>query len=210
MSVLSYVDHLVYGTPDVAGTVDRLEQTLGVRAAPGGRHPAWGTCNALIALGERQYLEIFGPDPEQPPQPGTRPFSVDLIDAPRLVTWVARATNLGDLVSQAGRAGIQLGAVQNRSRLRPDGVQLSWMMTDMMMPRQDGLVPFFIDWGATPHPAETAPPGCTLMSLRAEHPLPARVRTMLTALDLPLHVGHARRPALVARIDTPRGLVELR
>lgn len=57
------VDHLVYATPDVDRTVDELERRLGIRAAPGGRDPARGTKNALLALGARSYLEIVGERP---------------------------------------------------------------------------------------------------------------------------------------------------
>ena len=48
----------------------------------------------------------------------------------------------------------------------------------------NGLVPFFIDWGDTPHPAKSAAAGATLISLRAEHPDPENVQRMLGGLGL--------------------------
>ena len=39
----------------------------------------------------------------------------------------------------------------------------------------DGLVPFLIDWKDSPHPSASTPQGCTLVSLRGEHPDPAAV-----------------------------------
>ena len=49
----------------------------------------------------------------------------------------------------------------------------------------DGLVPFLIDW-ASPSPATTAPDGCELVSLRAEHPDPTRYK--LDRPHMPCHI----------------------
>jgi hypothetical protein len=208
-TVLGQVDHLVYATPDMDATVNELEHLLGVRAAPGGRHPGWGTRNALIALGEQTYLEILGPDPEQPEAGAASTFKIHELTAPRLITWAAKGTHLERLVEDAQRRGLDLGTVWSGSRRLPDGALLSWRLTDPAAPRADGLVPFFIDWGDAPHPAATAPRGCTLVALRAEHPQPTMVREMLRAvgIDLPVRLGTA--PALIATIKTPNTVVEL-
>jgi len=70
-------------------------------------------------------------------------------------------------------------------------------------------VPFFIDWGETPHPSATAPVGCELVDLRAEHPDAGRVRDILNGLELTLQVASGPTPALIATIHAPRGTVEL-
>src|SRR5688572_4444574 len=113
--LLSQVDHIIHATNDVDSSSDHFEELLGVRADPGGRHPAWGTRNALIALGDSTYLEIFGPDPEKSPEQG-RPFDLDRLHSPKLVTWTAVATDLDQLVKRARRRGIDLGNVLPRSR----------------------------------------------------------------------------------------------
>jgi catechol 2,3-dioxygenase-like lactoylglutathione lyase family enzyme len=208
--ILHKVDHLVYATPDVAAAVDELENLLGVRAVAGGQHPAWGTRNALIALGPRTYLEIFGPDPGQPEPSRPRPLGVDRLKTSRLATWVAPGVHLERIVEDAKRHGIDLGAVESRSRRRPDGTVLSWTMTDLSLPREGGIVPYFIDWGDSPHPAAGSPAGCVLLHLRAEHPQADRVRAILADLDLDLPLVAGPEPALIATIATPRGQVELR
>jgi hypothetical protein len=71
-------------------------------------------------------------------------------------------------------------------------------------------VPFFIDWGQTPHPAASAPQGAKLVDLRAEHPEPEEVEKILKSLGLDLPVEEGARPALVAVVASPRGRVELR
>jgi hypothetical protein len=74
----------------------------------------------------------------------------------------------------------------------------------------DGVVPFFINWGTTPHPAASASVGGTLIALRAEHPDPERVRRTLEQLEIALPVRPGSSVSLIATIDSPRGRVELR
>ncbi len=78
------------------------------------------------------------------------------------------------------------------------------------MELEDGLLPFLIDWGATPHPAGSAVAGATLVELRMEHPQPDMLAGLLAQLDLSVSVSEAPERALVAVIDSPAGRVELR
>jgi hypothetical protein len=208
--VLECVDHLVYASPDLDAAVDALEGLLGIRACAGGRHPDEGTRNALIALGPDTYLEVFAPDPKMPAPSKARWFGIDGLAAPRVVAWAAKSQDLEAFVLSAHRSGIGLGPVRQGSRVRPDGVALSWSFTDPHTVLEDGLVPFFIDWGNSPHPAGTAARGGRLSDFRAEHPEPDRVRRALRALGIPLRVDRGPVPALVVVLETPRGIVELR
>src|SRR5438093_2048592 len=128
--LLAQVDHLVYATPDLKVGTDAIEKLLGIRATPGGQHPGMGTRNALVALGPATYLEIIGPDPDQPKPSGPRRFGIDGLEAPKLLTWVAKGTDLEVFLDRARRAGVKLGDVISGSRRRPDGVVLSWRYTD--------------------------------------------------------------------------------
>lgn len=123
------IDHLVYATPDIDGTVAELAGRLGVRATAGGRHPGIGTRNALLGLGGGAYLEIIGVDREADARPdGPRPFGLDSIGAPRLATWAASATGIEECVARAREAGYDPGPVQPMSLRRPDGVELQWRL----------------------------------------------------------------------------------
>jgi hypothetical protein len=164
----------------------------------------------LIALGPSRYLEIIGPDPDQPRPAGTRRFGIDDLKAPRIIGWVAKGSELEQVVTNARKAGVGLGAVIAGSRKRPDGVVLSWRYTDPDVVLEQRLVPYFIDWGTSPHPSSTAPRGATLVSFRAEHPEAKRVQDMLRQLGLNLKVQPGAQPALIATIDSPKGRVELR
>lgn len=208
--VLSRVDHLVYATPDLAAGVKQVERLLGVKAVPGGQHPGAGTRNALIGLGDKTYLEIIGPDPDQPKPDRPRRFGIDELQAPRLVTWAAKGTDLEAIVESAKSHSLDLGQVQSGSRRRPDGVLLSWRLTVSPALTADGLVPFFIDWGTTPHPAAALPKACELVALRAEHPDGNRVQAELSTIGLSLRVNPGSAPSITATIRTPKGDVELR
>ena len=208
-AVLSRIDHLVYATPNLATGLEQIERLLGVRAVPSGQHPGAGTRNALIGLGDETYLEIIGPDPDQPKPARARRFGIDELKAPRLVTWAVKGADLEAIVENAKRHGVDLGQIQSGSRRRPDGVLLSWRLSVSPALTADGIVPFFIDWGKTPHPAATLPKGCVLVALRSEHPDANRIQAELSALGLNLRVDTGSAPALIATIRTPKGDVEL-
>ena len=209
-TLLRRIDHLVYATPDLTLGIERIEALLGVRATPGGQHPGEGTRNALVALGPASYLEIIARDPGQPEPGAARKFGIDALASPRLVTWAAKAGDLDATVAEARRRGVMLGDVIAGSRRMPSGTLLSWHITNQRAVVADGLVPFFIDWGQTPHPAATAAAGATLIALRAEHPDADGVRKVLDQLGLDLPVTRGATPALIATIDGRHGRVELR
>jgi hypothetical protein len=204
------LDHLVYAVPDLDGAVADLEERLGVRASPGGQHPGHGTRNALIALGPDTYLEILAPDPAQPAPVGGRWFGVDEKVPARLAGWAAKRSDLPRVVASAAQRGVPLGPVVAGARQRPDGVTLKWMLTDPGAAAGVSLVPFFIDWSDSPHPAATAARGPVLESLHAEHPRPDRAREPLAALGIDLPVVAGPHPALVATLRTVSGRLELR
>lgn len=208
-SVPRGVDHLIYAVPDLGRGVEAVERRLGVRPEEGGRHPEYGTRNALLSLGPETYLEVMAPDPELPRPDRGRLFGLDGADEARLATWVLRSETIGALAARARSRGVPLGPVQSGSRERPDGAILSWRLTDPRAMPYDGVVPFLIAWGDTAHPAASAPAAGQLTELRAEHPEPAAVREALEALGVAMRVESGPRPRLVATIEATAGRVEL-
>ncbi len=207
---LSRVDHIIYGTPDLETTIDELDERFGVRATIGGRHLGEGTRNALYSLGPLTYLEIMGPDPHQAEPELPRWLGLDDLAEPRLVAWAAKGSDLDSLVVGARDRGVELGEIFSGGRDRPDGSVLSWRLTDPRQIDAGGIVPFFIDWGETPHPSESAVSGLRLLGLSAEHPDPSVVDGTLDDLGLDVPVESGSRPALIATLETPLGVVELR
>jgi hypothetical protein len=204
-STLARIDHLVYSVPDLDRAVAELEQQLGVRATPGGSHPGWGTRNALLSLGPLVYLEIIAPDPAQREFHEPRVFGVDPHRAPALTAWAAKWPDLEN--SGPALAGDVFGA----SREQVDGTLLHWHLSDPFTVNCDGLVPFLIDWGDSPHPASNTPGGAVLKALGLAHPEPESVAQQLARLGLEMEVSQAELPAMVATILAASGaVVELR
>lgn len=187
------LDHLVYATPDLAGTRAQLA-AAGLLLSEGGPHPGLGTRNLLADLGGGAYLEVIGPDPEQPEPTGPRPFGIDALDRARLVTWAVQ-------VALDPEESIAM------SRRRPDGVVLSWRVA-FAPDGGHGVLPFRIDWGDTPHPSATAASGARLVSFGGTHPDPGRIEAELATLGAALPVSPGP-PALTAVLDLGSGTLVL-
>lgn len=206
------IDHLVVATPDVEGTAAVLGRDWGLRLSPGGSHVGRGTRNELTGLGGATYLEVVGPDDDQPTPMHPRPFGVDDLDAPALVAWCARPVRpLPDVIASCRALGIDFGDAAPMSRARPDGVLLQWHLTvPLLGPPHHGTVPFLIDWLDSPHPAATLPHHCELTMLRITHPQADTLAAVLAELGgtpkLEIATGDAM---LSATIATPNGVREL-
>ncbi|MEV6838237.1 VOC family protein [Streptomyces sp. NPDC051133] len=200
------LDHLVLATPDLAATVAEFARRTGVTPAPGGVHVGLGTRNHLVGLGGRSYLEIIGPDPEQPEPAERRPFDVDRLTGPRVLTWAISPPDLDTAVTAARARGYDPGPVHAMSRRTPDGGLLRWRLTGSDRAHPSGLVPFLIDWGDSPHPATSGLPVLTLLEVTATVPDPDEVRPLLSALGTALVLG--RGPCgLGFTVVTPNGPV---
>jgi hypothetical protein len=207
------IDHLVFAGSDLDIASRAIAEALGAQPTPGGRHVGHGTRNELLSLGERTYLEIIGPDPEQPAPNGSRPFGVDAQVQPALVAWCARPAHpLSEIVAAARRKNIDFGPIAAMSRMRPDGVLLEWQLTQPVI---DGplrcALPFLIDWGTSPHPTESLAAGVRLTELEIFTPEPETIRVALDIVGPSARcvVYEAGEPALRARITTAHGDVTL-
>ena len=151
------LDHLVYAVPDLAKARTDLGQQLGIELSDGGAHPGRGSRNALFSLGESSYVEVIGPDPEQGEPENPRPFGIDDLVAPRVVTWATPERDLDARLELARKAGYDGGAAFPLSRDLPDGTHLAWRVARPIVHGGDGLVPFLIDWGRVRTPPSPRP-----------------------------------------------------
>jgi hypothetical protein len=205
-------DHLVVAALGLEQGCDWVEQLLGVRPQPGGKHVAMGTHNALLCLGPRFFLEVIAVDPGGMKPAHPRWFDLDeprmkaaLAEGPQLIHWVVRTTDIDAAVARIP----DLGTVTPMTR-----GDFNWRISipdDGHRPGR-GLVPTVIEWSETRHPADRmTDTGLRLTAIAGEHPEPAAVRAPLATLGLSdtLKVTYAKSPRLAAMIRTARGVATL-
>jgi hypothetical protein len=200
----SVLDHLLLGAPDLDTGIEWLREKTHVRAMEGGNHPGAGTRNALLSMGNRQYIEIISIDAKQT----TTSHTAELIRglrAPRLITWAAATTNILSLLHLAQEADFAFEGPINGSRVKPDGAVLRWKTLRVLTDCGDAI-PFFIEWDAgTQHPSADSPSGCRLVAFIIRHPAAGRVREVLRMLGITAAVGPGEKPQFEAVVDTPAG-----
>lgn len=199
-------DHLLWGAPDLDAAVTTLAERTNVRATPGGQHPDLGTHNAIAALGRKRFLEVIAPD--RTLKSGALARQLADLKRPTLIMWAARTASAADAAARAEAEGYQAAVVEGH-RQRPDGTTVRWTNVFVAGHGAGTLVPFFIEWHDSSHPADGAPTGLRLQALRAETPHAEALRSVLKALDVRLAVSKGPAARLVAVLDTPRGRVEL-
>lgn len=202
------MDHLLLGVPVLEQGIAWVTERTGIQAARGGQHPGMGTHNALLSLGQKQYLEIIAPDPTQTML--ASPFAfLQTVTAPNLLTWAAATNDIQRVAAQARLAGLAVDGPHPGARTRPDGQTLRWqtlfLKSDFRL-----LIPFFIEWDVlSQHPSESAPGGCTLHSFTFAHPQPERLRAAFNHLGIDAEVTFSSEARLEVALASPNGFVTL-
>ncbi len=201
------LDHLVIAAKTLREGVIWLEGKLGVKLQAGGKHPLFGTHNALLKLGDSTYLEVIAVDPDAPKPTRARWFELDhthLLEQPKLIHWVVRTENLEARVSRLP----MLGKILEASRS-----DLSWQITvpDDGHLNFEGLIPTLISWRGIHPTSQLEPQNCKLLQLQGFYPEPQAVRDTLGQLgaNCLLEILKAPIAKLSAVIQTPNGRVEL-
>lgn len=207
------LDHILLGCSDLDQGIAFVEQHTGVRPAIGGVHPGRGTRNALLSLGEMHYLEVIAPDPAQAGTKISRESMVNKLKglaAPRILEWAAHTSDINSVAERLRKAGIGFSGPTPGSRKRPDGKMLNWQTLNLDNDQQ-GLLPFFIQWGAdSVHPSKDAPSGCRLETFAVADVHHAELATTFRKLGIEVDVEKTEKPRIFALIIGPPGKLDLR
>jgi len=156
-------DHVIVGWRDLDEGIAYLEKLSGYRAALGGSHPGKGTRNALLKMGERSYLEILAPDPEQPHLAWHQ--EILSLNEPLLVGWAVAVQKIEGYAERLRAKDVACVGPTAGSRTKPDGQELKFK-TLMREDDNSGILPFYIEWAEnSPHPASNAPGGCLFVRM---------------------------------------------
>ena len=205
------LDHITIVAKTLEIGITHVRAQLGIDVPVGGNHPAMGTHNCLMKIGNGEFLEIIAinPDAELPNHP--RWFGLDqpLCQNAALATWVL---GTGNIHARANHGFPEVGAATRLTRSK-----LEWLISvapDGELP-MGGAFPTLIEWahGVEKHPAENMQDkGIVLTELTIKHPRIARVEEFLSDRlrdpRIQLETGHSAE--LVARFRTPWGERTLR
>jgi hypothetical protein len=206
------LDHLVLTATALADGIRYVEQRLGCRMQPGGKHPRLGTHNALLKIGETCYLEVIAIDPDAAPVTRPRWFQLDELQPgtpPRLTTWVLRTSDIVATRQAAINAGIDPGSIEDMQR-----GDLNWQITIPADGRLllHGSMPSLIQWHTPQLPPARLPHSALQLShLELQHPDAHRLQNWLTSIGCTEHITtHVHtHPLLTARFQTPTGTITL-
>ena len=178
------IDHLAIAVDDPDSAISELAAALGMSpGASGGRHPAWGTRNRLLWLGDTfiELCTVFDPQLAERSWLG-RPTLRAMAHGPAAICWAIASDDLDLDRAEMNAAGARLAPAASGERRRPDGRVARWRLA---LPPEVGLDrPFLIEHD--PSAAEWTPQD------RAERAAdPAR----LLALELPVDRIEGLRPA---------------
>ncbi len=202
------VDHLVWYGADLAAAGHHFTEQMDCEPVYGGVHPGEGTANRLLSLSDTTYLEILGRDPAQ--DEASLAPEVRGLRGTGLYHWAIGGVDLTVLRGKASAAGLTGGELVTGGRTLPNGQWLGWTCFGIHNHGFGSLVPFFIDWLDSEHPAKTAPRGGKLAGVEALHPEPEKLSAIYRSLGLDIPVTKAAAAGFSATLESSKGRHVLR
>ena len=194
-----YLDHIMYAVPDLENSMAEIASITGIVPLDGGVHPGNGTRNALLGLSNSSYLEIIGPDKKQNLENTLGELLVSK-NTSGIRAWAVAVSDLASVADVAQELGFRVRD-RKESRETLEGSLLEW---ELLFLEGGPLLPFFIDWKGSEHPARKAPSGCGLVELSISAEEPKVYQELLNKLQLEVSVSEGE-PAISAIIRSPKG-----
>lgn len=181
------VDHVLIAVTDLQVVAREFNDIHGLASLEGGRHPAWGTANRIVPLGD-SYLELVSvvDDAKASGSVFGRWVGRGASQHGRPIGWAVRPVSL-DAVAK--RLHLQ---VEGGSRKAASGDLVQWRSAGIAEAAADPSLPFFIEWGPqTPFPGQAPishPSGATGISELILKSNPGRLAAWLGDHSLPIVV----------------------
>jgi len=148
-------DHVVFAASDLQEAIAEFHERTGVEPIIAGNIRGLGVTSARVSFSGSSFLEIIAPDPEKPGPIGMLLQSIGLTG---LVPfhWAVRTVDVDSLEPVVKKMGYV-----------PDVIAMTGANRDLTIKHREtlylyghkmrGMCPFFVDWGTSDHPCETAP-----------------------------------------------------
>ncbi len=191
------IDHIMVGVRDLDEGVTAFRAATGVMPVYGGRHPRYGTHNALISLGTGTYLELIAPTHEL--SDNELVAKLHKLDRMTPLTWGIRVKDAARTRERLVKAGFAVTPVEVGSRATPAGTTIHWTTFDF-----DAIegAPFFVEWAAdTPHPSTTSPGGCKLQSFNVANPAAKELTRALAIAGVATQIDPSDRAKITLSLD---------
>jgi hypothetical protein len=143
------LDHVLIAVADLEAAGLEIEERYGLTSVEGGNHPAWGTANRIVPLGD-SYLELIAVvDTAKAGQSSIGRWVASAVSSTlRPLGWAVRTSQLDEV---ARRLDLDVHA---GSRTTPWGDEVRWRSAGIDQAAVEPSLPFFIEWGS-----ETKLPG---------------------------------------------------
>jgi len=186
------LDHLLIAVADLAAAAREIEARHGLASIDGGRHPAWGTANRIVPLGD-SYLELVAVvDAAKAAESAFgRWVASGASSTARPLGWAVRTYQLDEL---ARRLDLPVHA---GSRATRGGDLLRWRSAGIDQAAVEPSLPFFIEWAP-----QTQLPGQAAIHRRAGAASIARLVLVADPGRLADWLGNHQLP-IVVRAGTP-------
>jgi hypothetical protein len=201
------IDHLVWYSQNLVEGREFFGKKMDLPAVYGGEHPGEGTANAVMALGKQTYLEILGQDPAQ----GGLGLDAEIrsLHGAGLYHWAVGGVDLHEVKNRARAAGLESSELVAGGRIKPDGSKLNWTCLGIRNHGFGALVPFFIDWMNSEHPAVSAPQGGILADFEVHTPRPRQLNEIFRNLGLDIKVTQGPTAGFAAVLESGKGPLTL-
>ncbi len=156
-----------------------------------------------MSLCETTYVEILGRDPAQP-ELSLAPEVRGLVGH-GLYHWAMGGVDIVETRARAIAAGLAGSELVAGGRTLPNGNWLGWKCFGIHNHEFGALVPFFIDWMDSEHPAKTAPRGGHLQSIEVYSPQTRKLRGLYQVLGIGIPVHEAQAPGLSVTLMSAKG-----
>jgi Glyoxalase-like domain len=202
------IDHLVWYCADLDQGARYFADRMDCEPAYGGVHPDEGTRNCLVSLAECTYLEIVAADPAQPAT--NLDGELRRLAGSGLYHWAASGIDLETVRQRALSSGLDGSGMVTGGRSLPGGGRLSWKLFGLRNHGFGALLPFFIDWMDSEHPAKTAPRGGELVKIEVVSPAAGPLRAIYRVFELNIDVTGGPVSGFQATVASRKGRQILR